>query len=93
MRGNVMSETEPLLYVEIHKDLDKVMLEGNYEGLKELRDDINSLLKHDDEYLNNHGPNSEILMIPEWGGSGINLCESSEEWTVAGVLKIKRWGF
>lgn len=68
-----------------------VSIIGTHDGLLSLKESIDSLLNLSEDYMNKNKIEDNILMAPEWGGIGIFLEDSTEEWTSVGKLKIVRW--
>lgn len=81
-------------FLRVIRDLKKemVIIEGNYLGLLELYEHIESLLDIKEEFLKDNKLFDIDLMTPELGGEGLNGEEPvGKNWTLVEHLRIYRW--
>lgn len=86
-----MNDEKKFLQVVRNAKEEMVIVDGNYLGLLSLYEHIESLLDVKKEYLKDGKTVDVDLMIPEWGGEGLNHGKNvGEDWNFVAHLKISR---
>jgi hypothetical protein len=86
--------TDEKKFLRVVRDLKKemIVIEGDYNGLLSLYENIGSLLDIKEDYLKDNKLIESDFMTPELGGEGLNGEEPVDEnWTLVGHLRIYRW--